>query len=70
MKTCNKCTRNTYRVKGWWTDAEVNFVCGGCNMDEDSCECPAPELAEAPPIPNGWPVPPISLEHDDEPLRE
>lgn len=39
-KKCDKCNRPTYKVRGWWQDAEVTYICNGCNIESDSCECP------------------------------
>lgn len=80
-KSCNHCGRATYKVKGWWTDAEVIFVCLGCNLEETGgCQCPPfisgispaiPSFEEdEPPQPINYGIPTGFPEHDDEPRTQ
>lgn len=65
---------------------QIEHVCTGCNFNEEDCQCPQfisgispmiPSVTEhyspnedAPPVPNGWPLKLLDLEHDDESPRE
>lgn len=41
VKMCDHCSRATYRVKGFWSSDETYYVCCGCNINEEECQCPA-----------------------------
>lgn len=67
-KSCNVCSRDTYRVKSYWSEEKVQYICSLCNISEEKCECPLPIEDVHPYFLSGF-VPP-ELTHDDEPPKE